>query len=97
MKAITTAPNGTAVLTYDKPLPQLGAQSLLIKVHAIALNPTDYNHVHGLARLGSTVGCDFAGEVIEVGSEVSQSFSKGERVYGFVNGASSELESGAFA
>ncbi len=35
-----------------------------------AQNPTDWKHVHfGFAKPGSIVGCDFAGEVVEVGKE----------------------------
>jgi NADPH:quinone reductase-like Zn-dependent oxidoreductase len=42
----------------------------LIKVTHAAQNPTDWKHVHfGFAKPGSIVGCDFAGEVVEVGKE----------------------------
>jgi len=37
-----------------------------------AQNPTDWKHVEfGLAKPGSVVGCDFAGEVVEVGEEAA--------------------------
>jgi NADPH:quinone reductase-like Zn-dependent oxidoreductase len=36
----------------------------------VAQNPTDWKYVHfGAAKPGSIVGCDFAGEVVEVGKE----------------------------
>jgi NADPH:quinone reductase-like Zn-dependent oxidoreductase len=36
----------------------------------IAQNPTNWKQVHfGIAKSGSVVGCDFAGEVVEVGNE----------------------------
>ncbi len=37
-----------------------------------AQNPTDWKHVEfGFAKPGSVVGCDFAGEVVEVGEEAA--------------------------
>lgn len=40
----------------------------------VAQNPTDWKHVHfSFAKPGSIVGCDFAGEVIEVGKEATGS------------------------
>jgi NADPH:quinone reductase-like Zn-dependent oxidoreductase len=51
-------------------LPKYGPKDLLIKVIYAAQNPTDWKHVHfGLAKPGSIVGCDFAGEIVEVGKE----------------------------
>lgn len=51
-------------------MPKYGPKDLLIKVTHVAQNPTDWKHVHfGLAKPGSIVGCDFAGEVVEVGNE----------------------------
>jgi NADPH:quinone reductase-like Zn-dependent oxidoreductase len=36
----------------------------------VAQNPTDWKYVHfRAAKPGSIVGCDFAGEVVEVGKE----------------------------
>lgn len=97
MKAIKTTGKDTAILTDDVPTPALRPGYFLIKVHAVALNPTDYNHVHGLGPAGSTNGCDFAGEVVAIGETVQRRLREGERVFGFVNGASSDCDSGTFA
>ncbi|CAF1626009.1 unnamed protein product, partial [Adineta ricciae] len=68
-------------------LPKYGPKELLIKVTHVAQNPTDWKHVHfDLAKSGSIVGCDFAGEVVEVGSEAVGNYKKGERVAGCVHG-----------
>jgi NADPH:quinone reductase-like Zn-dependent oxidoreductase len=96
MKAIKTAANNTAILLHDANIPILRPSYILIRTRAIALNPTDYNHIHGLSPPGSTVGCDFAGEVVEIGIEVTKPLKKGDRVFGFVNGASDMVDSGAF-
>ena len=38
----------------------------------VAQNPTDWKHVQfGLAKPGSVVGCDFSGEVVEVGQNAT--------------------------
>ncbi len=51
-------------------MPKYGSKELLIKVTYVAQNPTDWKHVHfGLAKPGSTVGCDFSGIVVKVGKE----------------------------
>ncbi|CAF1300589.1 unnamed protein product [Adineta steineri] len=69
------------------PLPQYGPKDLLIKVTHVAQNPTDWKHVHfGLAKPGSIVGCDFAGEVVKVGKEAVGNYKKGEHVAGLVHG-----------
>lgn len=77
--------------------PRLRDEYLLVKTHAIALNPTDWKHIDNLPVKGARVGCDYAGEVLEVGSKVSKSFKKGDRVAGFCHGSNgSQLEDGAF-
>jgi NADPH:quinone reductase-like Zn-dependent oxidoreductase len=42
----------------------------------VAQNPTDWKHVHfGFAKPGSVVGCDFAGEVVEIGKEATGQYT----------------------
>ncbi|KAF2448272.1 GroES-like protein [Karstenula rhodostoma CBS 690.94] len=59
---------------------------LLVKVVAVALNPTDWKHVELGITTRPTVGCDYAGVVQEVGPEVVR-FKKGDRVLGIVHGS----------
>ncbi|KAK1089266.1 hypothetical protein LTR48_000727 [Friedmanniomyces endolithicus] len=69
MKAIII--NGNKAKVTEVPVPKLRPTYLLAKVEAIALNPTDWKHISGKrASEGCISGCDFAGTVVEVGSDV---------------------------
>ncbi|UJR16841.1 hypothetical protein I4U23_003740 [Adineta vaga] len=71
----------------ELPLPLCGLKDLLIKVTHVAQNPTDWKSIYfGAAKPGSIVGCDFAGEVVEVGKEAIGNYRIGERVAGCVPG-----------
>ena len=79
-------------------LPRLRPDYILIKVYAVALNPTDWKHIKSIPTNGATVGCDFAGTVVCIGPSVTKSFKPGDRVAGFTHGVNAvELEDGAFA
>ncbi|KAH7099517.1 dehydrogenase [Auriculariales sp. MPI-PUGE-AT-0066] len=92
------APGKLEVRNIAKPTP--GPAEVLIRVHAAALNPTDVKHLDNFypaVFFDTIAGCDFAGVVEEVGSEVPTQLRKvGERVAGAVHGATSPT-SGAFA
>ncbi|KAF9872885.1 GroES-like protein [Colletotrichum karsti] len=60
-----------------------------IKVHALALNPTDYKHVFGFAKGGEIVGCDVAGIVEAIGQQVKSKVKVGDRIAGLVHGCNS--------
>lgn len=96
------------------PLPELRDTYVLVKVNAVALNPTDWfvwqqsrdlsnvgrKHITlpALATPGCTVGCDFAGTVVDVGSKVTKSWKKGDRICGMTHGVNKvEPEDGSFA
>lgn len=97
MKAIKVVEAKKAEL-QDVPVPKLRDDYVLVKVEAVALNPTDWKHVDYLANPGATVGCDYAGVVEEVGSAVQKKFSKGDRIAGFSHGVNSaNKEDGCFA
>lgn len=81
----------------DTELPKLRPDYLLVKVHAVALNPTDWKHIKGIPTAGATIGCDFAGTVVSIGDEVTKSFKPGDRVAGFTHGVNAvQPEDGAF-
>ncbi|KAF7972166.1 hypothetical protein HWV62_18732 [Athelia sp. TMB] len=72
---------------------------LLVKVHAAALNPTDWQHVlhpewKSLAP-GTSTGSDFAGVV--VAARDGAQYKIGERVAGFTRGGVLQKDNGAFA
>lgn len=97
MKAITV--NGNKAKISEIHIPKIRPTYLLAKVDSIALNPTDWKHIVGkIAGENSISGCDFAGTVVEVGSEVTKSFKPGDRVAGTVHGSNfSQTEDGCFA
>lgn len=64
----------------------------------MALNPTDWKHVHFEDCTGCIVGCDYAGVIVSVGSEVQKPWKKGDRVAGFTHGCNPlQPSGGAFA
>jgi NADPH:quinone reductase-like Zn-dependent oxidoreductase len=73
----------------ERPLPKLRDGYILVKVRAVGLNPTDWKSIDGddPSRFGSRSGCDYAGEVVEVGPGVTKDFKKGDRISGWVFGA----------
>ncbi|KAJ5710506.1 oxidoreductase [Penicillium malachiteum] len=79
-------------------LPKIPNDYILVKTKAVALNPTDWRHVYYEDCTGCIVGCDYAGVVEYVGSEVQKSWKKGDRVAGFTHGCNPmQPEGGAFA
>jgi threonine 3-dehydrogenase len=87
MKALVKAKAEPGIWMEDVPVPRVGHNDVLIKVHKTAICGTDihiYNWDHWsqlTIPVPMTVGHEFAGEVVEIGSEV-QGFQIGERVSG---------------
>lgn len=75
------------VAIREATIPKLRDDYILVKVKAVALNPTDWKHIDYLPSPGARVGCDYSGIVEEVGSKVTKPFKKGDRVAGFVHGS----------
>lgn len=98
MRALKIDAIGKASVHDDAPVPSLRPDYLLVKTIAVALNPTDWKHIgFAVSNPPVTVGCDFAGEVLEIGPAVTKSFKKGDRVAGFVHGSNVvQPEDGAF-
>ncbi|KAF2864725.1 putative zinc-binding oxidoreductase ToxD [Massariosphaeria phaeospora] len=88
MKAIKVSGQGHTTLVDNLAVPTLPSQEhILVKVIAVALNPTDWKTAHMWDNDSSaTVGCDYAGVVVEVGSSLKKPFRKGDRVWGFLHG-----------
>jgi NADPH:quinone reductase-like Zn-dependent oxidoreductase len=101
MKALVlNAEARTAEISHiERPNP--AANEILVKVNSISLNPIDPLYVaHPLGSTGRTVGSDFAGCVVQVGSQVPDQakIREEDRVAGFLQGACSVNERpGAFA
>jgi NADPH:quinone reductase-like Zn-dependent oxidoreductase len=78
---------GSDLLVYeDAPQPKPGENDVLIRVHASAVNPVDMAFRAGYMNsfmpipFPITLGCDVAGEVVDVGSGV-RGFKKGDAVF----------------
>lgn len=90
-KSIRSVPQITEVSK-----PRLSDNEILVTVRATAINPIDVKFVDFIAPPGSLLGCDFSGEVSEVGKTASQRWKVGDRVAGFVQGGVTK-EHGSFA
>lgn len=77
---------GDAKVVSDIPIPKVRDEWIIVKVVAVALNPTDWMHIDRLDEKGTIIGCDYAGVVEEVGSAVTNGLKKGDRVSGFTHG-----------
>ncbi len=79
----------------DTDIPAYGDKEVLVKVHAISINPVDLKIRSGSAKsrmpvdFPAILGRDLAGEVVEAGSGVT-GFPKGMRVMALANGTYAE-------
>jgi NADPH:quinone reductase-like Zn-dependent oxidoreductase len=82
----THAPDGLPLAAFDRPLPQPGADELLVHVVASSLNPLDYK-LADLNFLGRTppvvLGFDVAGIVVGRGAAVTR-FDVGDAIFGMI-------------
>ncbi len=90
MKAVMINKYGDeSVLNYtDVERPEPKADEVLVKVRVAAVNPVDWKIRNGLgAMFGQQppiiLGCEIAGTVEEVGSNVKE-FKRGDAVYGYL-------------
>ncbi|EHK47732.1 Hypothetical protein TRIATDRAFT_81082 [Trichoderma atroviride IMI 206040] len=104
MKALVLTPSTKNVSVQELPVPKPRDGEVLIRVHAVALNPIDSIYVvHPIAEQEHRViGTDFAGVITAVGPDLSSSTDLrariGGRVAGFHQGACSTNDRpGAFA
>lgn len=94
---IVTGQDLTLGVSNEIPFPKLFDDNMIIvKVHAVALNPTDFKMPAAFPSAGAVDGCDFAGEIFSMGPSVSR-WKVGDRVFGAVQGANpTNHQSGAF-
>jgi NADPH:quinone reductase-like Zn-dependent oxidoreductase len=95
MKALKVLKAGELAVK-EVEIPQLRPGFCLVRVKAVALNPTDFKHLHYIECTGCTLGCDYAGIVEEVGAD--SRLKKGDRIAGFVHGGNTtHPEDGTFS
>lgn len=90
---IITDNRGSLISSTTLPEPRCSPHGVLVRVHAVALNPVDVKMPRAIAREGLVAGNDFAGEIVEIGSEVHlinrpgcPAWKVGDRVCGAVLG-----------
>ena len=92
------------VATRDVPMPEIGDDGVLVRVHAASVNALDWHMVRGqpiIARFGGgflrpkdrTSGVDVAGVVEAVGKDVTE-LRVGEEVFGNRDGSFAEYSAG---
>ncbi|KAJ7783229.1 chaperonin 10-like protein [Mycena metata] len=82
-KALLIESKGGPFVLKDRAIPTPGAGDLLVKVHAVGLNPVDWKiQAYGIFvdEYPAVLGSDIAGEVEAVGEGVEK-FKKGDRVF----------------
>ncbi|ATY60948.1 zinc binding protein [Cordyceps militaris] len=84
--SVASSAPGRGATIQDVPVPAIADDEILVKVSAVALNPTDFKHIDLLSPAGAVIGCDYAGVVAQVGSAATGAWKVGDRVAGWVHG-----------
>lgn len=90
---------GVLQIAPGSPIPELNPHQMLVRTVAVALNPCDFKMPLRFPTPGLWDGCDYAGTVVALGSEVASQgrFHLGDRVFGAVQGSNqSDPQSGAY-
>lgn len=89
---------GDIQITHGNPIPVPREDELLVKVVYVALNPVDAKSMDYSPVPGATMGCDFSGDVVTVGSAVKKALVPGDRVCSSTFGNNpDEPNNGAFS
>ncbi|KAG8966900.1 hypothetical protein FRC05_002348 [Tulasnella sp. 425] len=94
-RALVVAEGGQLGVKSDFAVPKINDEEILIKVVAVTTNPTDWKHATRALKPGDALGCDFAGDVVQVGKNVT-SIKVGDAVAGFIRGGYMESGNGSF-
>lgn len=88
---------GALKITPGSPIPEIEGHHVLVRTHAVGLNPCDFKMPLRFPTPGLWNGCDFSGTVAAVGSDVTR-FKIGDAVFGAVHGSDQrDPQSGAYA
>ncbi|KAM0199696.1 hypothetical protein ACHAQI_011968 [Fusarium lateritium] len=89
--AYVLSPNGPTIEVRSAPIPQPGPGELLVRTHAVAINPVDAvkqsmgNMIFEWLTYPLILGYDVAGQVVKMGPGVTQ-FAEGDRIVGLAAG-----------
>jgi NADPH:quinone reductase-like Zn-dependent oxidoreductase len=81
---------GKAQVVNDLSIPSPNIGQLLVRTHAVAINPSDWMALDTFARPGSGMEYDFSGEVVQIRG-VHARGSVGDHVAGLLHGCKSHL------
>lgn len=81
-------------IVHDLPVIQCEDDMVIIKTHAVALNPVDTKLHDEMVTPGVSFGFDCAGTVVAVGSKVKRELSIGDRICGSACGMDPTRPSG---
>lgn len=97
-EAIQQAADGQLHIIDNAPLPSLPSGYVLVKTHAVAIQPSDNKILANFPLAGAFTGTDFSGTVVQAASDVD-SLSVGDQVSGvaFLFNPEHRLASGAFS
>jgi NADPH:quinone reductase-like Zn-dependent oxidoreductase len=87
---------GQGAEVKEVPNPTISEHEVLVKVNVVALNAIDYKYIDLLSPKNSRIGCDYAGEVTQVGASAGGNWMVGDRIAGMVHGGPFQ-DQGAFA
>lgn len=99
-RAIQQGDDGQPRLVSDASIPSLPPGYVLVKVSAVALNPSDYKILNNFPIPGAYVGTDFCGTVVQVADDVDRNTLKLDTIVcgaSFCFSPAHRQASGAFA
>ncbi|WWD15860.1 hypothetical protein CI109_100284 [Kwoniella shandongensis] len=86
MRAVVQKQDEKWVEVKEVPVPTLEKNEVLVEIEYAAQNPTDWKHATGISPPGVQNGCDFAGTVVSLGSELDVPLKVGDKVAGCTHG-----------
>ena len=90
--------DGSLTVSVDAPVPRLDPDMIIVRNAAVSVNPVDTKLDGPYSTPGAIAGCDFAGVIVAVGTNVQAHVHVGDRVCGAVMGMNPlEPSVGAFA
>lgn len=84
--AIIAGETGEFEINNDVEVMPLEPDAVIVKTKALALNPVDTKMIGPFACPGAILGCDVAGEIVAIGSDVKRDLKIGDRVCASADG-----------
>lgn len=98
--AIKQGVEGQLQIIHKAPTPQVEPGTAIVRTTAVGLNPTDYKIPSSFPTPGATAGCDYAGVVVQISTQLPDgcTLRVGDRVCGGIQGSNpADKMSGSFA